>query len=110
MAITDDGCFGSDKRGERPRRRRQSAGMEQRGGNGAWHGFRLCSKEGLGVRVDHGTDPLSDAGSSLAAADLRLAELRSVSEIPGTPGFPRLLAGKTRWPPPLGDRGAFPAD
>jgi uncharacterized protein Usg len=37
-------------------------------------------------------------GSSLAAADLCRAELRSVSEIPGTPGFPRLLAGKTRWP------------
>jgi hypothetical protein len=37
--------------------------------------------------LDHDTDPLSDAGSSLAAADLCRAELRSVSEIPALQDF-----------------------
>src|ERR1700759_5487335 len=64
-----------------------------------WGRFRGFPETGTWIWADHGRDPLSDAGSSLAAADLCLAELRSVSEISGTQGFPRLLAGKTRLPP-----------
>src|ERR1700741_512913 len=87
-----------------------------RSSNGGWHGFtgwacfRRLSEAGFGLRADDGANSLSDAGSSLAAADLCLAELRSVSEIPGAAGFPRLLAGKARRPLVLGHRGAFQAD
>src|SRR5262249_44697508 len=42
----------------------------------------FASVRARGDRRSAYTYPLSDAGSSLAAADLRLAELRSVSEIP----------------------------
>ena len=31
-------------------------------------------------------------------------------KFPGADGFPRLLAGKTRWSALLGDRGAFSSD
>src|SRR5262249_35007203 len=87
-----------------------------RSSNGGWHGFagwacfRRLSEAGDGIRADDGADPLSDAGSSLAAADLCLAELRPVSEIPGAAGFPCLLAGKARRPAVLGHRGACQAD
>src|SRR5580704_5187674 len=87
-----------------------------RSSNGGWHGlagwgcFRRFPEAGFGLRADDGADSVSDAGSSLAAADLRLAELRSVPEIPGTEGFPRLLAGEARRPAVLGYRGAFQAD
>src|SRR5215469_9505728 len=55
------------------------------GGHGfaGWGRFRRLPETGVGLRTDDGRDSLSDAGSSLAAADLRLAELRSVSEISG---------------------------
>src|SRR5262245_5702498 len=50
------------------------------------------------VWTDHGANPLSAAGSSLAATDLRLAELRSFSEIPVANALPRVLDGKARRP------------
>src|ERR1700722_19587912 len=69
--------------------------------NGGWHGFagwccRGLSEAGAGLRADDGANSLSHAGSSLAAADLRLAKLRSVSEFSGAEGFSRLLAAKAR--------------
>src|SRR5215471_2850943 len=82
----------------------------------AWHDFaggdclRRLSKTGDGVRADDGANPLPDAGSPRAAADLRLAELRSVPEISGAAGLPRLLAGETGRTAVLGHRGAFPPD
>src|ERR1700730_2078492 len=84
--------------------------------NGGWHGlagwgcFRRFPEAGAGLRADDGANSLSDAGSSLAAADLRLAELRSVSEMPGAQGSPRLLGGKARRPVVLRHRGALQAD
>src|SRR6185312_2109072 len=54
-------------------------------------GFRGLSETGAGLRADHGRDPLPDAGSPLAAADLCLAELRSVSQISCAPGLPAFL-------------------
>src|ERR1700761_9001487 len=87
-----------------------------RSSNGGWHGFagwacfRRLSEAGPGIRSDDGEDPLSDAGSSLAAADLCLAELRLVSEISGAAGFPCLLAGEARRPAVLRNRGTFQTD
>ena len=84
--------------------------------NGGWHGvagwgcFRRFPETGPGLRADDGANSVSDAGSSLIAADVCLTELRSVSEISGAKGFPRLLAGKARWPAVLRDGGAFQAD
>src|SRR5580700_695057 len=83
--------------------------------NGGWHGFagwgfRRLSEAGAGLRADDGANSVSHAGSSLAASDLRLAELRSVSELPGAEGFSRILAGETRGPAVRGDRRAFEAD
>src|ERR1700730_11805298 len=84
--------------------------------NGGWHGlagwvcFRRFPETGVGLRADDGANPLSDAGSSVAVTDLRLAELRSVSEIPGAEGFPGLLAGKARGTAVLRHRGALQAD
>src|SRR5579863_1533329 len=61
-----------------------------------WHGlagwcFRRLPETGAGLRADDGGNSLPDAGSSFAASDLRLAELRSVSEISSVAGFPALL-------------------
>src|SRR6266853_3487578 len=83
--------------------------------NGGWHGlagwgFRGLSETGAGLRADDGANSVSDAGSSLAAADLRLAELRSVSEIPGVAGLPRVLAAEARGPALFGDGRALQAD
>src|SRR5436190_22375070 len=84
--------------------------------NGGWHGvagwgcFRRFPEAGPGLRADDGGNSLSDAGSSLAVADLRLAELRSVSEIPCAQGFSGLLAAKARWPALFRHGGAFQAD
>src|SRR5438445_9616745 len=83
---------------------------------GGWHGlagwgcFRRLPETAVGLRADDGTNSLSDAGSSLAASDLRLAELRHVSEIPGAEGFSGVLAGEARRAASLGDRRAFEAD
>src|SRR5438067_7294783 len=84
--------------------------------NGGWHGvagwgcFRRFPEAGAGLRADDGANSVSDAGSPVVAANLRLAELRSVSEISGTEGFSRLLAGKARRAAVLRHRGAFQAD
>src|SRR6478736_8416453 len=84
--------------------------------NGGWHGvagwgcFRRFPETGPGLWADDGANSLPDAGSSLTATDLRLAELRSVSEIPGARGFPGLLAGKARRPALFRHGGAFQAD
>src|ERR1700743_2292079 len=72
-----------------------------RSSNGGWHGlaswgFRGFPEAGAGLRADDGANSLSDAGSSLTAANLHLAKLRSVSEISGAEGFPRILGGKAR--------------
>src|SRR5450755_3750213 len=94
--------------GRRPLRKMRSS-------NGGWHGlagwgFRGFSEAGAGLRADDGANSLSHAGSSLAAANLRLAKLRSVSEISGAEGLSLILgkvAGRTVV---LGDGGAFQAD
>src|SRR5215813_1921353 len=84
--------------------------------NGGWHGlagwgcFRRLPETSAGLRSDDGGDSLSDAGSPVVAADLRLAELRSVSEISGAAGLSRLLAGKARGAAVLRDGRAFAAD
>src|SRR6266446_4984 len=87
-----------------------------RSSNGGWHGvagwscFRGFPEAGAGLRADDGADSVSDAGSSLAATDLCLAELRSVSEISEVEGFPRFLGGEAGRPVVLGHRGALQAD
>src|SRR5689334_13502184 len=85
--------------------------------NGGWHGlagwwgcFRRFPETGGRLRADDGANPLSVAGSSLALTNLRLAELRPVSEISGAAGFPVLLAGEARGAAVLGDGSAFQAD
>src|SRR6201995_2388167 len=85
------------------RERRRSHGF-------AGWGFRGLSEAGTGLRADDGRDPLPDAGSSLTAADLCLAELRSVSEIPRAAGLPAVLAGPAGGAVVFGPRGAFQAD
>src|SRR6266567_758032 len=83
---------------------------------GGWHGlagwgrFRRFPETGAGLRADDGANSLSDAGSSLAAPDLHLAELRHVPEISGAEGFPRLLGGKARRPASLGAGAASKVD
>src|SRR5215510_9420918 len=84
--------------------------------NGGWHGlagwgcFRRLPEASAGLRSDDGADSVSDAGSPVAAADLRLAELRSVPEIPGAAGLSRFLAGKARGTAVLRHGRAFAAD
>src|ERR1700730_2528907 len=76
---------------------------------GWWGCFRRFPEAANGLRADDGANSVSDAGSSLAASDLCLAELRSVSEIPGTAGLPLVLAAKAGRAAVLGDGGAFQA-
>src|SRR5580692_2027450 len=80
-----------------------------------WHGlagwrFRGLPETSAGLRADDGGNPLSDAGSSLAATDLRLAELRSVSEISGVAGLSSVLADQARRTALRGPRRALQAD
>src|SRR5579863_5858334 len=80
-----------------------------------WHGlagwrFRRLPETSAGLWADDGGNSLPDAGSSIAAANIRLAELRSVSEIPGVAGFPRLLAAETRGAALFGPGCALQAD
>src|SRR6478735_5730629 len=88
---------------------------KMRSSNGGWHGFagwgfRGFPETGAGLRADDGANSLPHAGSPLLAANLRLAELRSVPEISGAEGLPRILGRKARWPAVLRYRGAFQAD
>src|SRR5581483_4628724 len=83
---------------------------------GGWHGiagwgrFRGLPETDAGLRADDGRNSLPDAGSPVAAPDLRLAELRHVSEIPGAHGFPGVLDREARRPAAFGDGGALQAD
>src|ERR1700752_4751194 len=76
------------------------ATTQMRSLNGGWHGlagwgcFRRLPETSAGLRSDDGADSLSDAGSPVAAADLRLAELRSVPEVSSAAGLSRILAGE----------------
>src|SRR5450432_645647 len=86
-----------------------------RSSNGGWHGvagwgFRGFPEAGAGLWADDGADSLSDAGSPLAAANVRLAELRSVSEISGAEGFSVFLGEGTGRTAVLGDGSPFQAD
>src|SRR5260221_2213511 len=83
--------------------------MEVKHGLAGW-GFRGLSETGAGLWADDGANSVSDAGSSLALTNLRLAELRSVSEFPGAEGFSLVLAAEARRPAVLGHRCALQAD
>src|SRR5216684_503686 len=94
--------------GRRPLRKMRSS-------NGGWHGlagwgFRGFPETGAGLWADDGANSVSHAGSSLAAANLRLAKLRSVSEFSGAEGFSLLLAAKARRPAVRRHGCAFQAD
>src|SRR6478752_2834657 len=90
--------------------------LKMRSSNGGWHGlaswgcFRGLPETGAGLRADDGANSLPDARSSLAAANLCLAELRSVSEISGTEGFSFLLAGEAGRTAVLGNGRALQTD
>src|SRR6266851_3314945 len=86
-----------------------------RSSNGGWHGlagwcFRGFPETGAGLRADDGANSVSDARSSLASANLRLAELRSVSQFPGAEGLSFVLATEARRPAVRRHRCAFQAD
>src|ERR1700689_2050434 len=83
--------------------------------NGGWHGlagwcFRRLPETSAGVWADDGGNSLSDAGSSLVAANLCLEELRSVPEISGAARLPEFLAGKAGGAASFGPRRALQAD
>src|SRR3982074_616679 len=82
---------------------------------GGWHGrerrgFQGFQEAGLRLRTDYSGNRLSPSGSSLVAANLRLAELRYVSEFPGAEGFPSVLGNKARRPAVCGHRRALQTD
>src|ERR1700736_5326788 len=86
-----------------------------RSSNGGWHGlagwgFRRFPETGAGLWADDGADTVSDAGSSLASANLCLAKLRSVSEISGAEGFSQFLGEVAGGTVVLGHGSAFQAD
>src|SRR6266481_9433151 len=88
---------------------------KMRSSNGGWHGlagwgFRGFPETGAGLWADDGADSVSDAGSSLALTNLCLAELRSVSELPGAQGFSLVLAAEARRAAVLRHRCALQAD
>src|SRR5436309_15229657 len=72
--------------------------------------FPRIQEAGLRLRTDNSGNPLSPSGSSMAAANLRLAGLRSVSKFPGAEGFPRVLATRARRPAVCGHRRALQTD
>src|SRR4030088_2821305 len=68
---------------------------------GGWHGRERCGfhgfqEAGLRLWTDNSGNRLSPSGSSLVAANLRLAGLRYVSEFPGAEGFSSVLGNKAR--------------
>src|ERR1700751_2060146 len=86
-----------------------------RSSNGGWHGlagwgFRGFPEASAGLRADDGANSVPHARSSLVAANLRLAELRSVSEFPGFEGFSLVLATEARGPAFCRHGCAFQAD
>src|SRR5581483_7459681 len=62
------------------------------------------------LRVDHRADSLPSPRPPVAAANLRLAELRSVSEFPGVAALSRLLDRENRGTSTFGDSRALAAD
>src|SRR5258708_25404021 len=79
---------------------------------GGWHGRERCGfqgfqEAGLGLRTDNSGNRLSPSGSSLVAANLRLAGLRPISEFSGVEGFPRLLGKVARGSALRNHRRAF---
>src|SRR5712691_6317215 len=88
---------------------------KMRSSNGGWHGlagwgFRGFPETGAGLWADDGANSVSNAGSSLVAANLCLAELRSVSKISGAEGFPQLLGKVAGGTVVLGDGRSLQAD
>src|SRR5882757_4511974 len=86
-----------------------------RSSNGGWHGlagwgFRGFPEASAGLWADDGANSVSHAGSSVAAANLCLAELRSVPEISGAEGFFEVLGRTAGRTVVLGDGGPFQAD
>src|SRR5260370_37668884 len=86
-----------------------------RSSNGGWHGlagwgFRGFPETGAGLWADDGANSVSDAGSSLAPANLRLAKLRSVSEFSCAEGFSFVLATGARRPAATRLRCSLQAD
>src|SRR5258706_1714846 len=86
-----------------------------RSSNGGKHGlagwgFRGLPEAGAGLWADNGANSLSHAGSPVFAANLRLAELRSVSEFSGAEGFSLVLAAKARRTAVRRHRRALQAD
>src|ERR1700716_742990 len=80
-----------------------------------WHGRERCGFQGFqeaGLRLwtDNSGNRLSPSGSSLVAANLRLAGLRYVSEFPGAKGFPGVLGKVARWAVVCSHRRALQAD
>src|ERR1044071_2584073 len=59
------------------------------------------------LRIDHRAHLLPAPGPSLAASVLRLARIRSLSEIPGIAAISRLLEEVARRCAPFGDGGPF---
>src|ERR1700730_17366645 len=87
---------------------------KMRSSNGGWHGlagwgFRGFPETGAGLWADDGANSVSNAGSSLAAANLRLAELRFIPEISGVEGLSHLLGKIARRSAVRRHRGAFQA-
>src|ERR1700721_3424603 len=86
-----------------------------RSSNGGWHGlagrgFPGLPETSVWFRADDGANSLSHAGSSLIAANLCLAELRSVPEISGAEGFSLFLGERAGWTICARDGGPFQAD
>src|SRR5258708_32943261 len=71
--------------------------------------FRGLQTSAARIWFDHGANPLPAARPSVPAADLRLAGLRSLSEISGTQSVPYILARNPRGAVALGHRRAFAA-
>src|SRR6202021_1290703 len=77
--------------------------LKMRSSNGGWHGlagwgFRGFPETGAGLWADDGGNSLSDARSSIIAANIRLEKLRSVSEFSGAEAFSLVLAATARRP------------
>src|SRR5260370_36624979 len=71
--------------------------------------FRGLQTSTARIRFDYGANPLPAARPSVPAADLRLAGLRSLSEISRAQSVPYILARNPRGAAALGHRRAFAA-
>src|SRR5688572_29287079 len=91
------GCKGPALPGPLPRGRRS-------------HGLSGVHPSARGLRVDDGDDPLPAAGPPEAAADVRLAGIRSGAEVSGAAQVPGLLGPRARRAAALRNGGAFTPD